>query len=101
MKKNTSYLDNLKKELGDRSRAAGRAAKASDEARYGIMGVKQPGAQYRASKAAQTRRNATGQLVGALLMGARYDEKGRRISGEPAKKMTPVKKSVKPAAKKK
>ena len=97
MAKNMSYLDNLKKELSDRSRASSRASQASYEARYGVMGVKQPGSQARASKTAKSRRNATGQLIGAVLMGARYDEKGRRISGEPAKKITPVKK---PAPKK-
>lgn len=79
MPKNISYLDNLKKELADRSRAADRAARASDIAKYGIQGIKQPGAQKRASQAAQTRKNATGQVVGAILMGARYDAKGRRI----------------------
>lgn len=99
MAKKISYLDNLKKELADRSRAADRAARASDEAKYGIMGIKQPGAQARATKTAQTRKNATGQLVGAILMGARYDEKGRRISGTPAnarqlKKLGEVKKAV-------
>ena len=74
-----SYLDNLKKEIEDRSRASDRAAKANYEARYGVKGIKQPGAQERASKTAQTRRNATGQVIGAVLMGARYDAKGRRI----------------------
>lgn len=99
MAKKVSYLDNIKKEIADRSRAADRAAKANYEARYGVMGIKQPGAQERASKTAQTRRNATGQLVGAIVMGARYDEKGRRISGETAKKQTikPISRAAKPA----
>lgn len=91
MARKISYLDNLKKELADRERASSRASKASYEARYGVMGIKQPGSQARASQTAKTRRNATGQLIGAIFMGARYDEKGRRISGETAKK-APVKK---------
>jgi hypothetical protein len=78
MAKNISYLDNLKKELADRSRAASRADKAAYEARYGVMGIKQPGAQARATQTANTRKRATGQVIGAVLMGARYDAKGRR-----------------------
>jgi hypothetical protein len=80
MAKKMSYLDNLKKEIEDRNRASSRAAKASYEARYGVMGIKEPGAQARASKTAKTRKNATGQVIGAVLMGARYDAKGRRIN---------------------
>lgn len=79
MAKKLSYLDNLKKEIEERGRAADRAARASDEAKYGIQGIKQPGAQRRASQTAQTRKNATGQLFGALV-GKQYDSKGRRIN---------------------
>jgi hypothetical protein len=91
MAKKVSYLDNIKKEIADRGRAADRAAKASYEARYGIEGIKQPGAQARASKTAQTRRNATGQLLGAVLQGRRYDEKGRLITASPTNKKNPAK----------
>lgn len=99
MAKKISYLDNIKKELGDRSRAADRASKANYEARYGVMGVKQPGAQARASKTAQTRRNATGQLLGAVLQGRRYDDKGRIIQA-PKKVVAPIKAVKKTVAKK-
>lgn len=89
--KKVSYFDNIKKEIGDRSRASDRASKANYEARYGIMGIKQPGAQARASKTAQTRRNATGQLLGAVLQGRRYDAKGRLITASPTNKKNPAK----------
>jgi hypothetical protein len=83
MPKNTSYLDNLKKELADRAKASNKASKANYEARYGIQGIKQPGSQARASKTRAGLTKATGQLIGAVLMGARYDDKtGKRISGK-------------------
>jgi hypothetical protein len=80
MKKKTSYLDNIKKELSDRSKASGRASKTNYEARYGVQGVKQPGAQARASQARKNLTKATGQLVGAVLQGRRYEDKtGKQI----------------------
>ena len=103
--KNTSYFGNIAKEIGDRSRAKDRQLKASDEAKYGIMGIKQPGAQARASAASKTLGRATGQLLGAVLQGRRYDAQGRIIQA-PKKavgKATPIKKAVskKAVAKKK
>jgi hypothetical protein len=83
MAKKMSYLDNLKKEIEDRAKASNKASKANYEARYGIQGIKQPGAQARASKTRANLTKATGQLIGAVIMGARYDDKtGKRISGK-------------------
>ena len=83
MAKKMSYLDNLQKELADRAKASDRFSKANYEARYGVQGIKQPGSQVRASRASSNLRKATGQLFGAVLMGARYDDKtGKRISGK-------------------
>jgi len=103
MAKNVSYFDNLMKEVKDRSRAKDRQIKASDEAKYGIMGIKQPGAQARASKASATLGRATGQLLGAVLQGRRYDAKGRIIEApkKTVKRITPVKPAVKKAVAKK
>ena len=98
MAKNISYFDNLKKELNDRVRAKDRQLKASDEAKYGVMGQKQPGAQFRASKARKNLTSATGQLVGALIQGRRYDAKGNQIL---ASKPKPAKKATAPAMTKK
>ena len=91
--KSTSYFGNIAKEIGDRSRASDRASKANYEARYGIMGIKQPGAQARASKASKTLGRATGQLLGAVLQGRRYDAQGRIIQAPKKQvgKITPLK----------
>jgi hypothetical protein len=91
MKKKTSYVDNIKKELSDRSKASNKASKTNYEARYGVMGVKQPGSQARASKARKSLTKATGQLAGAVLQGRRYDDKtGKQIMAKKstAKKIT-------------
>lgn len=83
MAKKMSYLDNLKKEISDRNKAADKFSRANYEARYGVQGIKQPGSQARASQASNSLRKATGQLAGAIFMGARYDDKtGKRISGK-------------------
>lgn len=99
MAKKVSYLDNLKKELSDRSKASSEFSKANYEARYGVMGIKQPGSQARASQASKNLTKATGQLLGAVLQGRRYDDKGRIIQA-PAKqvnKIKPLSKTTKPA----
>jgi hypothetical protein len=102
MAKNISYFDNLKKELSDRSKASDKFSKAKYEATYGVMGIKQPGSQARASKTRANVTKATGQLFGALLMGARYDDKtGKRIDASKPKPMTGIAKPVKKAAAKK
>jgi hypothetical protein len=81
MAKKISYLDNLKKELSDREKASSKAAKANYEARYGVMGIKQAGSQARASSTRKSVTKATGQLLGALLQGRRYDDKtGKQIT---------------------
>ncbi len=108
MAKKVSYFDNLMKEVRDRSKASDKLSQASYEARYGVKGVKQPGAQARASQARKNVTKATGQLLGAVLQGRRYDDKGRIIQA-PKKQvgkitpMTATKKTVakKPATKKK
>jgi hypothetical protein len=83
MAKKMSYLDNLKKEMSDRNKASDKFSKANYQARYGVQGIKQPGSQARASQARTSLSKATGQLFGAVLMGARYDDKtGKRISGK-------------------
>lgn len=92
MAKKISYLDNLKKEMSDRSKASDKFSKANYEARYGVMGVKQPGSQTRASNARKNLSNATGQLLGAVFQGRRYDDAtGKQIKAAPAnaRKMVP------------
>jgi hypothetical protein len=85
MPKKMSYLDNLKKEMSDRAKAADRFSRANYEARYGVQGIKQPGSQARASQASSGLRKATGQLFGAVLQGRRYDDKtGKQIKIKPA-----------------
>jgi hypothetical protein len=102
MAKKISYLDNLKKELGDRSKASSKASQANYEARYGVMGVKQPGSQARASQTRRSLTKATGQLLGAVLQGRRYDDKtGKQIVASKPKPMTGIAKPVKKAAAKK
>ena len=83
-----SYLDNLKKEISDRAKASDTFSKANYEARYGVMGVKQPGSQARASKASKDLEKATGQLLGAILQGRRYDDKtGKQVKAKKFYKM--------------
>jgi hypothetical protein len=105
MAKKISYLDNLKKEMSDRSKASDKASKTNYEARYGVMGIKQPGSQARASSARSSLGKATGQLFGAVLQGRRYDDKtGKQIkkTTTPAMPKTgPVVRIAKKAAAKK
>ena len=83
MAKKMSYLDNLKKEIEDRAKASNKASKANYEARYGIQGIKQPGSQARASQTRAGLTRATGQLIGAVLQGRRYDDKtGKQIKSK-------------------
>jgi hypothetical protein len=83
MPKSVSYLDNLKKELSQKNKAASKASEANYKARYGVMGIKDPAYGVAANKAADKNKKALGQLAGAILMGARYDDKtGKRISGK-------------------
>ena len=81
MAKNISYFDNLKKELTQKGKAGDKFSEAKYKANYGVMGVKDPAYGKAANKAAKSNDKAWGQLFGAVLMGARYDDKtGKRIS---------------------
>jgi hypothetical protein len=73
MAKKISYLDNLKKELGQTAKNASNGIdKYLNGNRPLPKGIK--------IGPSNTKKEA-GQLVGALLMGARYDDKtGKRIS---------------------
>lgn len=66
-----SYLDNLKKELGQTFQAY----KDYSNARGDIT----PGANERARKASKTYDNQKGQIIGALVQGRRYGKGGRQV----------------------
>ena len=83
MAKNISYLDNLKKELSQRSQAGAKASEANYKARYGVAGQKSPAYGVAANKAASERDKAWGQLFGAVFQGRRYDDKtGKQIKAK-------------------
>jgi hypothetical protein len=71
MAKKVSYLDNLKKELGQTASAWKRASDASGDIT--------PGANRRARAANKTLDNQKGQLFGALVQGRRYGKGGRQV----------------------
>ena len=83
MAKKMSYLDNLKKEILDKSKASDKLSAAKYKATYGTMGIKSPADKVAATKAAKANDNALGQLFGAILQGRRYDDK----TGKQIKKM--------------
>lgn len=66
-----SYLDNLKKELGQTFKAY----KDYSDSRGDIT----PGANRRARAAGKTYDNQKGQLFGALVQGRRYGKGGRQV----------------------
>ena len=75
MAKKMSYLDNLMKEVGQ-FRAAGRATREMSQ-------KSGPGTDERANMLRRKEDKAFGQLFGAAVMGARYEDKtGKRISGK-------------------
>ena len=79
-----TYLDNLKKEFAQRQKASDVAAAANYKARYGVMGQKNPAYSAEANAKAAARAKATGQLMGALFQGRRYDDKtGKQIGENP------------------
>jgi hypothetical protein len=83
MAKKISYLDNLKKEILQKSKASDTLSAASYKARYGTMGMKNPADKVAATKAAKANDNAFGQLFGAVLQGRRYDDKtGKQIKAK-------------------
>jgi hypothetical protein len=80
MAKKISYLDNLKKEMSQKSQASDVLSRANYKARYGTMGIKKPADQVAATKAANKNDKAFGQILGAVLQGRRYDDKtGKQI----------------------
>ena len=105
MAKKISYLDNLKKEILQRSNAGSKLSEAKYKATYGVMGRKNPADSAAANKALEQRNKAGGQLIGALLQGRRYDDKtGKQIKKQttPAMPKTgPVVRIAKKAAAKK
>ena len=46
-----------------------------------MMNTSGPGTDEMANKLLGIERRQVGQLVGSILMGARYDRKGRRVQG--------------------
>ena len=84
MAKKVSYLDNLRKELGQ----SFRAYQATGEA----MNKSGPGTDERANMLRRKQDKAFGQLFGSALQGRRYDDKtGKQIKPTP---VTKVKKTV-------
>ena len=80
MAKKISYLDNLKKEILQKSKASDTLSAAKYKSTYGTMGIKNPGDKVAATKAAKSNDKAFGQLFGAILQGRRYDDKtGKQI----------------------
>lgn len=69
-KPKVSYLDNLKKELGQTFQAY----KNYSDSRGDIT----PGANRRARAAGKTYDNQKGQLIGALVQGRRYGKGGKQ-----------------------
>jgi len=70
-KKKNNYFENIAKEINDVYQANRRTAQ--------MMNTPGPGTDEMANKLAGIERRQAGQLVGAILKGARYDRKGRRI----------------------
>ena len=83
MAKKISYLDNLKKEMAQRSQAGAKASEANYKARYGVMGQQSPAYGPAANKASASNDKAWGQLFGAVFQGRRYDDKtGKQIKAK-------------------
>jgi hypothetical protein len=75
MAKKVSYLDNLRKELGQ----SYRAYKATDEASQ----KSGPGTDERANMLRRKEEKAFGQFFGAALQGRRYDDKtGKQVKAK-------------------
>lgn len=73
MAQKRNYFENVAKEINDVYQAYRRTAEMSN--------TPGPGTDAMANKLAGIERRQAGQLVGAVLMGARYDAKGKRIKG--------------------
>lgn len=75
MAKKVSYLDNLKKELGQSFRSYQATTEASQKSG--------PGTDARANMLKRKEDKAFGQLFGAALQGRRYDDKtGKQIKAK-------------------
>jgi len=71
--KKRNYFENIAKEINDVYQANRRTVEMSQ--------TPGPGTDEMANKLAGITRRQGGQLAGAVLMGARYDKKGRRVKG--------------------
>ena len=72
MAKKQNYFENIAKEINDVYQANRRTTEMSQ--------TPGPGTDAMANKLAGIERRQAGQLVGAILKGARYDKKGRRVN---------------------
>lgn len=72
MAKNRNYFENVAKEINDVYKAYQRRVEMSN--------TPGPGTDAMANKLAGIERRQAGQLVGAVLRGAKYDAKGRRTN---------------------
>jgi hypothetical protein len=72
MAKNRNYFENIAKEINDVYQANRRTTEMSN--------TSGPGTDAMANKLAGIERRQAGQLVGAILKGAKYDAKGRRTN---------------------
>lgn len=72
MPKKPNYFENIAKEINDVYQANRRTTEMSQ--------TPGPGTDAMANKLAGIERRQAGQLVGAILKGARYDKKGRRTN---------------------
>ena len=71
--KKDNYFENVAAEINDVYQAGRR--------RTEMMNTSGPGTDEMANKLLGIERRQVGQLVGSILMGARYDRKGRRVQG--------------------
>jgi hypothetical protein len=72
MPKNRNYFENIAKEINDVYQANRRTSEMSN--------TSGPGTDAMANTLAGIARRQAGQLVGAVVKGAKYDSKGRRTN---------------------
>ena len=72
MSKKPNYFENIAKEINDVYQANRRTTEMSQ--------TSGPGTDAMANKLAGIERRQVGQLVGAILKGARYNSKGKRVN---------------------
>lgn len=73
MAQKRNYFQNVAKEINDVYQSYQRQIQMSN--------TPGPGTDAQANKLAGITRRQGGQLVGAVLMGARYNSKGKRVKG--------------------